>query len=222
MRSGRVVAFMFAATFVPQLALAQALSYNSEQAWRGAVGAVVVSDFELFSGQQLTTQVSGITFSASDPGRPIVTAPAGGNAHSGTMAFWSASVTNGGGGSWGAAFATPVAGVAFWTGGLQFPGSIVELLDVSGQSIATFDLLATGAGHGETTNGFNGFTSATPIGSIAVRVASNDWVWHDDLQRSESLGTMAAVPTLTGTTVILLASLMLCLGMAVARRPSVA
>jgi len=62
-------------------------------------------------------------------------------------------------------------------------GTIVTFFDADDQQLASFDLNATGGGHGPTANGFNGYTaSSAVIARIQVSIVGSDWIWFDDLR----------------------------------------
>lgn len=165
---------------------ASVVSYTDQASWQAAIGTSSTADFEGFAGA-IGNRYSGVTFQDFNGGSPfsINQFP-----YQGSNSLFSVFALNGGGGGWAADFDDPVKGVAFWSGDVEYPGSYVSVYNASRTLLATFDLLATGGGHGPFMYGFNGLLSSQ-YDIVRVEVSINhstgvagDAVWFDNLQYS--------------------------------------
>lgn len=160
--------------------------------WLGYCGGQMVADFEDFDGP-LTTQYPGLTFAGFNGGSPrdAVTF-----ARSGVRSMFTRDESFGqGGGGWSATFDSPVSGVGFWAGDVQFPGTTIAFYDAANTLLGSFDIQASGSGHGATLYGFNGYTASAPaIARIDIAIDEADAVWFDDLHWCLDGATAAAPP----------------------------
>ena len=166
---------------------AQIVSYSDQIAWQDSVPTAYVADFSGISvGTVLTNQVPGITFSSTNAGLPAIDNEQyfGADPSPPNHFYVTPAPPTGGGGNWSVVFDQPVIGFAFWTGDLSLPGSTVTFFDSSNALLGTFDLLATGGGHGGQ-YGFNGFASAlSNIKKATIVVNGADFVGFDNVQWS--------------------------------------
>lgn len=183
--SVRVALLALTLNAIPQRAGAEIVAISDETQWRNAAGTWIEENFNGFTGT-LINQVSGLTFSSVHANRPVVTSQAPqGPIPSPPNLFHGAACFTCGNGQWTVDFAVPTSAAAFWSGGVQFSGSTVQFFNSSGQLLQSFDLLASGAGHGPASIGFNGYVSDSPnISRLTVTMNAGlaDWVWHDDFQ----------------------------------------
>lgn len=181
----KLTALLLMATSNAQAAL---VSYSNENNWINATSNILLVDFEGVIGS-VDTQYSGVTFSGFNGGNPHTRVQFPFN---GTNSMFTVS-GNGGGGGWSSTFSSPVDGVSFWAGDVQFLGSTASLYDIANNLLGTFDIFSTGGGHGPFSYGFNGYISDTPnIARMDISIAGNDAVWFDNVQYS--YGQTSSVP----------------------------
>jgi hypothetical protein len=166
------------------------ISISNEATWTSSFTSVDVADFE-FPGT-VTTQYAaqGATFSGS-PNTPATTTLF---FHNGSRAMYvSGAGEDGATTSWQVAFSAPVSGFSLWSFDLQpVLGEVnIEFYDATDMLLQTFDMDATGAGHGPTMWGFNGFVSDSANISRAVvtptAMTPADAIWFDEVAWAEPI-----------------------------------
>jgi hypothetical protein len=163
---------------------ASVVAVNNESTWQATAVTWNLADFEGFLGPA-TNHYTGVTFSDFNGGSPFTIDQF---PYQGINSTFTVFTHNAGGGGWAAEFDSPVKAVAFWSGDVEFSGSVVSLYDSASTLLGFFDLLASGGGNGPFVYGFNGFVSDS-LNISKVTVAINSWqygsgdaIWFDNFQ----------------------------------------
>ena len=153
----------------------------TEAAWQSSMTSSNLVDFESNSGAVGNTYLGlGVAFANFNTGVPTFWIGAGLNS---AQSLYTKTFTGEGGGGFSTAFTNPQKGVAFWSLDVEFAGSTVSFYDSANNFLKSFDLQASGTGHGQFVYGFNGYISDfTDIGRMDLAVITADAVWFDDVQ----------------------------------------
>ena len=152
---------------------------TDESIWHDSIGSWKIADFEGFIGP-IENRYTNLTFYDYNGGSPfsIEQFP-----YEGSNSMFTVFRPSGGGGGFAVDFGTPLNGVAFWAGDVQFVGTIISLYDSSKNLLGEYDLLNDGSGYGPEIYGFNGFISDNEdISRIELSIDSEDAVWFDNFQ----------------------------------------
>lgn len=149
---------------------------EDEATWQAALPNRTLIDFDGFVGP-VSNQFAGVTFSSVNGGSPQAEARVPGNSLPNELSV--GDFDTGAGGGVAFTFDVPRSGVGFWYADSQFAGNAVDLYDIGGGLLASYEMAYPHPAEWL----FVGFLSTSrDIAQAVVTINGNDFVPLDDLQ----------------------------------------